>query len=347
MLSLRLRASVLCVLAFASVSCSSKSETTTTDALPPCPPDQATAPNELRCTGLYSDWAAKSVSSDVVPFKPGVELWSDGADKHRFVLLPKGSKIDTSNPDEWTFPVGTKTWKEFRVNGRRVETRFYWKLSASQWVWTTYKWSKDETHADRFDDGMPNAEGTYEIPKTSDTCDACHQGKKDKVLGIEAIALAMSTAEGLTLAKLKQDGMLSADVPAPQIPNDATGKAPAALAYMHMNCGVSCHGPAPTNPAFNSGLVLRLGVAELADGKVDGLKAYKTSVGVKIFGNAYYEYSGKGFLRIKPGVSQESLIPTLASLRNTTIQMPPIASHQPDPQGRGQVEQWIDAMPKN
>lgn len=327
-----------------ALSCSSKHDSEPA-ALPPCPPDQATAPNELRCTGLYSDWTTKALSPDAVAFKPGVELWSDGADKHRWALLPKGAKIDTSNPDEWTFPVGTKTWKEFRVNGRRVETRFYWKVSATQWVWTTYKWSPDESHADRFDDGLPKAEGTYEIPKT-DSCDQCHRGKKDKVLGIEAIALAMPSAEGLTLAKLKQDGVLSTDVPAAKIPEDASGKAVAALSYLHMNCGVSCHGPTPTDPAFNSGLILRLGVAELAAGQVATLNTYKTSVGVKIFGNAYFEYSGKGFLRIKPGVSQESLIPALAALRDVTIQMPPIATHQADPVGRGAVEAWIDAMPK-
>src|SRR4051812_46983589 len=101
--------------------------------LPACPPDAGTAPLELRCTGLYSDWTSRAVASEAMAYKPGIELWSDGAEKQRWFSLPKGTKIDTSDPDEWQFPVGTKTWKEFKHGGKRIETRFYWKVSASQW----------------------------------------------------------------------------------------------------------------------------------------------------------------------------------------------------------------------
>jgi hypothetical protein len=158
------------------------------------------------------------------------------------------------------------------------------------------------------------------------------------------VALAMPEATGFTLAKAKQDGLLSTDVPARAIPEDATGKARPALAYMHMNCGVSCHGSQPHAPAIKSGLVLKLGVAELEAGTVDTLATYRSSVGVAIVGNAYFEYVAKGYLRIKPGVSNESLVPALAALRDVPIQMPPIATHMADPRGRGQVEAWIDAL---
>jgi len=202
----------LVALSLFALSCSSSSKTPDAPALPACPPAEATAPNELRCTGLYADWTAKTLAPDAVPFKPGVELWSDGADKHRWIYLPPGSKIDTSDPDEWKFPVGTKTWKEFRVNGRRVETRFYMKTSADQWAWTTYLWSNDETKADRLDTGKPNAEGTYEVPKV-DSCDQCHRGRKDKVLGVEAVALALPNAEGpgaaRSLAEVEREYILA------------------------------------------------------------------------------------------------------------------------------------------
>ncbi len=335
----------LVALSLFALSCSSSSKTPDAPALPACPPAEATAPNELRCTGLYADWTAKTLAPDAMPFKPGVELWSDGADKHRWIYLPPGSKIDTSDPDEWKFPVGTKTWKEFRVNGRRVETRFYMKTSADQWAWTTYLWSNDETKADRLDTGKPNAEGTYEVPKV-DSCDQCHRGRKDKVLGVEAVALALPNAEGLTLAKLKSDGRLSNDVTVPAIPEDATGKAKAALAYLHINCGAACHANEPHSPGLQSHLYMRLDLKELALGKVEELSTYKTAVNAKIEGNAYFEYTSRNFLRIKPGVSAESLIPALAAVRDKPTQMPPVGSHQADPVGRGLVEAWIDAMPK-
>src|SRR5262245_3812814 len=88
-------------------------------------------PVDLRCTGLYADWASKTVAPDVQPFAPGTPLWSDGARKQRWIQLPAGATIDTTNPDEWVFPVGTKAWKEFSLGGRKVETRLFQKVSAA------------------------------------------------------------------------------------------------------------------------------------------------------------------------------------------------------------------------
>ena len=71
-------------------------------------------PATLRDTGLYSDWATKTIARDNLPFSPQYPLWSDGAKKSRWVRIPKGAYIDASNPDVWRFPVGTRLWKEFR-----------------------------------------------------------------------------------------------------------------------------------------------------------------------------------------------------------------------------------------
>lgn len=333
--------------AFFALSCSSSEPAApAAPELPACPPDGATAPTELRCTGLFSDWKTKKLAVEASPFKPGAELWSDGAEKLRYALIPKGTKIDTTNPDDWVFPVGTKTWKEFRVGGKRIETRFYWKVSASQWAWATYLWSPDESRAERDDKGKPEAANNYDVPSV-ESCDKCHAGAKDKVLGIQALLTSLPEAQGLTLAKLKADGLLSADVTVPPIPEDATGKARAALTYLHVNCGAACHDSASYSPGLQSGLFMKLNMAELALGKVSELGAYKTTVGREVFGNAYFEYKAKGFLRIKPGVAAESLLPELAKVRGPQIQMPPVGSRQPDPAGRGLVEAWINALPPN
>ena len=58
----------------------------------------------------------------------------DGAELGRYLLLPRGTTIDTSVMDQWVFPVGTKSWIEFRVGGKLVETRFLWKQGAEQGV---------------------------------------------------------------------------------------------------------------------------------------------------------------------------------------------------------------------
>ena len=41
-------------------------------------------------------------------FLPRWQLWSDEAVKRRWIWLPPGSTIDTTNMDHWKFPVGTK-----------------------------------------------------------------------------------------------------------------------------------------------------------------------------------------------------------------------------------------------
>src|SRR5690606_11039614 len=70
-------------------------------------PDGAVLPGELRCTGLYSDWEARTLRCGVTAYAPGYELWSDGAEKQRYVWLPPGATIDVSDPDDWDYPVGT------------------------------------------------------------------------------------------------------------------------------------------------------------------------------------------------------------------------------------------------
>src|SRR5262249_25255665 len=128
-----------------ALSCSSSAASSHPSALDGCVEPATGLPDDLFCTGLYADRATKSLSARVMPYTPGVVLWSDGAEKHRFLFLPPGSKIDTSNLDGWKFPVGTKAWKEFRLGGALVETRIFWKRSETQWESGTYIWNADGT----------------------------------------------------------------------------------------------------------------------------------------------------------------------------------------------------------
>ena len=70
-------------------------------------------PKSLSETGLYSDFAAKSIAKENLMYSPQYALWSDGAAKKRWVYLPPGATIDASDAENWIFPVGTKFWKEF------------------------------------------------------------------------------------------------------------------------------------------------------------------------------------------------------------------------------------------
>src|SRR5262249_50301413 len=79
--------------------------------------------------GLYRDIATRTIADGVAEFEPAYSLWSDGATKRRWIALPPGAQIDTSDMDHWVFPVGTKLFKEFSVAGKRVETRLIERTS--------------------------------------------------------------------------------------------------------------------------------------------------------------------------------------------------------------------------
>jgi hypothetical protein len=308
-------------------------------------------PNHLRCTGLYADWDAKTVDTSVRQYTPGYVLWSDGALKTRFIYLPPGSKIDTSDMDDWVFPVGTKVWKEFRFGTQRIETRLFTKTAnaaPNAWIWTTYRWSADEKTATRLDTGEQNINGTYEVPSRNQ-CKQCHGGRKDMLLGFDAISLGASGAAGITLATLAAQGWLTTAPPASLvIPEDSTGNARAALGWLHANCGEACHNPNGGALAHGTGLFLKISAAQIIAGggatRVEDLAAYVTSVNVI---PTMQPFSQQGYFRIRPGDVSKSLIPTLDGARNNPNipQMPPIVSHMVVTNGLNLVTTWITSMP--
>src|SRR5262245_12210654 len=103
------------------------------------------APPRLSETGLYD--ATGAIDARNLPFVPQYPLWTDGAEKLRWIRLPAGAKIDASDVDAWRFPVGTKLWKQFSWKGRKVETRMIWKTGEADWLFATYVWSEDQTNA--------------------------------------------------------------------------------------------------------------------------------------------------------------------------------------------------------
>ena len=153
------------------------------------------------------------------PVPPAYELWSDGATKRRFIYLPPGTAIDKADPDDWTFPVGTKLWKEFSQNGVRVETRLIAKVSADRWA---YVWTADGRDAVATPAGAVHARGTsHDVPAAGE-CIACHGGRKSHVLGYSAVQLGEVAGAGTDIER-------------------------AAFGYLHANCG-HCHNQArPTN----------------------------------------------------------------------------------------------------
>lgn len=303
-------------------------------------------PEDLGCVGLYDDVASKKVAKSARSYAPANALWSDGADKARWIQLPAGKKIDASEPKDWQFPVGTTFYKEFAAMGRRVETRVFRKDRDDHWVRGTYKWNAKETAATRSqgEDLLSVGLGgnPYHIP-TGRECDLCHEGRKDRILGFEAVSLGLPGAKGVTLQDLVDEDLIDS---APEethyeIGDDGTGKAAEALGWLHINCGASCHNDATDSEAYSSGLRLELDPADLDGRPANELDVMKTTVGVKAKTLRWSTQT-----RIVPGDPDNSLLYHLVSSRGggKNDQMPPVATKIIDPMKIGVVHDWIEAM---
>src|SRR5690349_1252329 len=157
-------------------------------------PAQAPLPERLHDTGLYVPGTLQ-VAPENLPFAPQYPLWSDGAEKRRWIRLPPGTAVDASRADAWQFPVGTRLWKEFGY-AQPVETRFIERLDDGSWRFAAYVWNEEGTDAVLAPAGgivgHRNATapgGRYDIPAQGD-CRACHEGARVPVLGFSLLQLS-------------------------------------------------------------------------------------------------------------------------------------------------------------
>ena len=315
------------------------------DGAPDLCADAGAPPASLECTGLYSNFATKEVAPSAVAYTPANFLWSDGAQKQRWIELPAGTQIDATDPNEWTFPVGTKVFKEFRVSGKRVETRMFFKQKTNFWLYATYAWNDDDSAA-TINYGGPVPVGdsgaTWTIP-TNDDCNECHRGREDRILGFEQVSLGLPGAQGLTLAQLVAQGLIS---PAPAsvsltIGDDGTGIDPLALGWLHINCGVTCHNADEGSAAYGAGMRLRLDPSQL-DGSTPDRATWdilSTTVNVPTVSAGF-----NGAPRILPGDPADSILYQLIDERGDDVQMPPIASNLVDTADVAVVRSWITAL---
>jgi hypothetical protein len=305
-------------------------------------------PPRLEDTGLYSDVATLQVDAEHLAFSPQYPLWTDGAHKRRWIALPPGRAIDASDPDAWTFPVGTRLWKEFSFGGRRIETRYMERQPDGRWLYAAYAWGEDgkETqlvgargrrNAYALGDGRSHA-----IPGLTD-CKACHQGGRSEVLGFSAIQLAAARdpgalhadppAPGADLKSLVARGQL-VGLPASALEPSWPAASPterAALGYLHGNCG-HCHNP--QGPLRNVGLYLRQVAGEPSQPAV-----------ASTFGHPVKQpapgQSADATLRIERHHPERSALLQRMGSRYPALQMPPLGTALVDDEAVELIRRWI------
>jgi hypothetical protein len=301
-------------------------------------------PLTLAETGLCVDAGCTQIAPGVVPYTPRFQLYSDGATKKRWIYLPPGTQINTTNMDRWEFPVGTKLWKEFTRGTTRVETRLEWRVgpgtTVNDWFYASYVWNatQDATHWPEF--GEDNANGTdHDVPGKFQ-CRQCHENAKpSRVLGFSALSLDYDGAGGeLDLADLASQSLLSAPptsgggafFPFEALSDSSTFQS---ITYLHANCG-HCHNP-------NSGVTttqidLRLTVGTVGD--TETTPVYTTAVGV----DAALSVDA---LVIAAGDANNSVLINRFESTNTSQRMPQLGIEINDAPTAVILRDWVDNIP--
>jgi uncharacterized repeat protein (TIGR03806 family) len=210
----------------------------------------------------------------VVPYDLNTPLFSDYADKYRFVWMPVGASAEYRDDGPMEFPVGAIFSKTFafpaeggRGGERLIETRLL-VHTASGWVPLPYIWNKEQDEAflrvapDPVEIHWTDPAGrrrdfTYQIPNTNE-CHLCHDNNKVLLpIGPKARNLNKTYAydDGAEnqIAHLTRIGYLrgapSAVDAIPRAPkwNDASDGTlgDRAKAYLDNNCS-HCHQPGGT-----------------------------------------------------------------------------------------------------
>lgn len=315
----------------------------------------ATPKPNLSETSLYAEITTKKIHPNNRLFSPQYPLWTDGASKKRWIYLPKGKQIDSSDEDQWIFPVGTKIWKEFSFNQKRVETRLIEKTADEEWEFATYLWNEAETEAvlapeDGVENYFPVSETVkHSIPSITE-CNRCHKKAGDPVMGFDAIQLSLDRdphalhKENLeptmvTLKTLIEGSILSKvsmniQTASPKIPG-SNEKSRSLLGYLHSNCA-SCHNPQGSSKHVG----LNLNHLLSATTEQETLP-FKTSVNktTKVFTIPGTEQT----FRVLPQKPEESALVYLMET-NGSSHMPPIGTKILDTQAITLLKAWINSL---
>jgi uncharacterized repeat protein (TIGR03806 family) len=309
-------------------------------------------PTQLSETGLFTNVAGHVPHPGLIPYSVNAPLWSDGAEKERFIALPGDQKIDFTDSRGWNFQDGAVLVKTFALNlpagRRRIETRLLTRQEG-QWAGYSYQWDDAQTDAtlvpaagtDReYEVRDPAAPGgvrkqSWHYPSRVE-CMVCHSRAANWVLGPSTLQMNREHEYGGVrdnqLRTLEHLGILKLGKPPGQYPHLVDPADPhqdldaRARSYLHANCA-QCHiGAGGGNAA------MELEQTTARDGtNVIGVKPLHDSYGVP------------DARIVKPGQPDASVL-YLRLARRGNGQMPPLATSLVDAEALKLMREWIGQM---
>lgn len=307
---------------------------------------------------LFKDESARKPNGGLTPYALNTPLFSDYAEKFRFLYLPPGTKAAYRAEGVLDFPVGATLVKTFAYptdlrqphqGVRYLETRLLIRKREG-WVALAYVWNAAQTEATlkragaRLPVDFVDLHGQlrhidYAVPNQNQ-CKECHQLQKTLTpIGPKAAnlngAFAYAGGRENQLAHWTRTGLLAgAPKPAaapraarwddPKEPLDARARA-----YLDANCA-HCHGPDAI--ASNSGLFLGL---DQPPGPHLGIGKAPVAAG-----------RGSGNLKfsIVPGQPDASILAYRMASTEPGVMMPELGRSLTHEEGLKLVRDWIAGM---
>lgn len=299
-------------------------------------------PTKLSEFGFF-EGNANRPSSQLIPYRLNTPLFSDYAEKQRFIYLPANGEIKADANGRIEFPVGTALIKSFgyaaKAGGLNIlETRLLLHR-AEGWVALPYVWRADGSDADlrvggtripvQFEHGGGRRSISYAVPNKNQ-CKQCHSSA-EQIMPIgpvwQNMSFPNSADRDLFLRRLPVLSKLRADS---KWDDAKTGSVEArAHAYLKVNCG-HCH--APKGSASNSGLFL--------DGSAKDAAAYGIGKRPVAAGRA----SGDLDFIIEAGRPDRSILISRMKSIDPGIAMPELGRATAHDEGIKLLEEWVAAM---
>lgn len=229
-------------------------------------PGSSNIPQTLSESDCFTASDPRQPASALIPFDVISPLWSDGAEKERFLAVPDEETVDLNTQGDFDFPVGTVLAKHFSHNNTMIETRLFMHHQ-SGWAGYSYEWNDAQNDATLLDGAKDrNVAGLdWHFPSRAE-CMQCHTQIRNFALAPEVRQLnhtfsyrstgrsrnQMDTLEGIGLFSSPPDPALE-DATLFALNDESASLEQRVKSYLDANCA-QCHQPGGSG---NSGMDLR------------------------------------------------------------------------------------------